>query len=127
MQTHVARLVINTNRRVADEADYNELAEFLQRTEPGDKPYRVRSGKSIAERISQLTGIHVRTVRRNLDSKYMQFQEAGKVDTVSTFGDESTWPTVDVPRGLVPVIRDLVDAVKEKVAENPERVDEVVE
>lgn len=85
LQSHIARLVANAARRPAEPSDYDELAEYLRKTEPGDKPYNVKSGRSIAERINDLTGIPERTVRHNLSDKYKQPQK--KVASVATFSN----------------------------------------
>ncbi len=54
-------------------------------TEPGDNSYTVKAGVSVAERISKLTGIHERTVRRHLASESKGPTISGEVDTLSAF------------------------------------------
>ena len=72
LQTHVARLVINTTRRTADTLDYQELAQYLQKTEPGKDRYHVKNGKTIAARITELTGIPYSTVMDHIGgTKYV--------------------------------------------------------
>lgn len=121
LQTHVARLVINTQRRIADEEDYKELAEFLQKNEPGDKPYRVASGKSIAERISELTGINADTVRLNLDEQFKGDQGGTGVPQVLGKGER-----VRVPKPLAEPVRQLVDQIKELVEADPDGRNEII-
>lgn len=122
LQTHVARLVINTQRRIADEEDYNELARFLQKAEPGDKAYRVSLGKSIAERISELTGISNRIVLANLDERYKQNQE--KVADAASLG---IGKSLRVPKPVAKSVKDAVTALKEAVEENPDKTKEILE
>jgi len=55
------------------------------KTEPGEKAYTVKSGQTVVERISELTGISERTVRSHLDDRYKQGQE--KVATLATLGE----------------------------------------
>lgn len=121
LQTHVARLVINTQRRIADEEDYNELAQFLRKSEPGDKPYRVKSGKSIAQRISELTGIPLSTVYDNLGDDQKQNQE--KVTASVTFGRGKS---VRVPKPLAEPLREVVDKIKKLVEAEPEKTEEIL-
>jgi len=72
LQTRVARLVINRTRRTANIRDYEELARFLHKTEPGKDRYHVKNGKTIAARITELTGIPYRTVMDHIGgSKYV--------------------------------------------------------
>ena len=72
LQTRVARLVINRTRRTANIRDYEELARFLQKTEPGKDRYHVKNGKTIAARITQLTGIAYSTVMDHIGgTKYV--------------------------------------------------------
>lgn len=67
LQTHLARLVINTIRRTAETADYVELAAFLVETQGTDQPYKLKSGKAVVDTIAELTGIPRRTVFENLE------------------------------------------------------------
>jgi len=72
LQTRVARLVINRTRRTANTRDYQELAQYLQKTEPGKDRYHVRNGKTIARRITDLTGIPYSTVMDHIGgTKYV--------------------------------------------------------
>jgi hypothetical protein len=102
---------------------YPELAEqeFLRKTEPSDKPYRVKSGKSIAERISELTGIHVDTVRGNLSEEYKGPQKAGV--TPASLGKSEP---MRVPKAIEPEVRAIVQTLEHAVAEQPEQVELII-
>lgn len=114
LRTHIARLVINTQRRVAETSDYDELAEFLCKTEPEDK-------SSLAERISKLTGISAITVRRHLSDNYKQVQEkADRGDHLQRTRD------VAVPEVVAEPLRKTIDDLQEIVASNPEKEREIV-
>jgi hypothetical protein len=85
LKTHAARLVVNTQRRTAGKEDYEEFAKYLRETEPGDKKYKVKSGETIAERISTLSGINLRTVQRHLEgTEFVGPQHPGKHDGLSS-------------------------------------------
>jgi len=85
MKTHAVRLVLNTQRRIAGNGDYSEFAQYLRKTEPGDKKYTVKSGKTIAKRISELTGINLRSVQRHLEgTEFVGPQRPGKDDRMSS-------------------------------------------
>jgi len=72
LQTRVARLVINRTRRTANRRDYEELAQYLQKTEPGKDHYHVWNGKTVAARIAKLTGIPYSTVMDHIGgTKYV--------------------------------------------------------
>lgn len=108
LETYAARLIMNTQRRIADEKDYNEFAAYLQKTECPDRkfPYRVKSGISIAERINQITRIASDTVLEYLDEKYKQPQKVGVSPTLGK-GEQ-----VRVPAALVPDVRKYVETIK---------------
>ncbi len=120
LETHIARLIINTQRRDAAAKDYNECAEYLQKKEKSDKPYRA-SGKSIAERIAEETGISKRTVLEHLDDKYKQPQE--KVADTATLGKGEQ---IRVPKAMVKEVRDLVETVKLTAKTSPKLKHEII-
>lgn len=121
LQTFAARLILNTRRRVADTNDYNEFAKWLVQNEPGDKPYRVKSGKSIAERMSELTGIPVDTIREYLDDQYKGPQKAGVSPTSLGTGEQ-----VRVPEQLAPEVKALVNQLKTTANANPRLMKEII-
>jgi hypothetical protein len=122
LQTFAARLIINTRRRVSDANDYNEFAEWLVQNEPGDKPYRVKSGISIAERISQVTGIADRTIRENLAEKF-KGPTGPMADTAISLG---IGEQVRVPKQLASEVRALVNEVRTAANESPSLMKEIL-
>jgi hypothetical protein len=70
--------------------------------------YRVKSGKTIAERISELTGIPLRTVQENLDGKYKDPSKAHDAGTAPLGVGER----VRVPEPLADPVRGISDTVK---------------
>ncbi len=120
LTAHRARLVMNAIRRQVDPQDYNEFAEYLLKTEPGDQPYRVASGLTIAERISELTGIPERTVYDHLKPEFKRTKEiiAGPAITATE--------KVTVPESLAEPVRQMVERVKEETVAHPEKAREIV-
>ena len=121
LQTFAARLIINTRRRVPDANDYNEFAEWFVENEPGDKPYRVKSGLSIAERIGEVTGITSDTILEYLDDRYKQPQE--KVGDTPTLGHGEQ---IRVPKQLAPEVRAFVNEVRTAANESPRLMKEII-
>jgi hypothetical protein len=110
LQTHVARLVVNTQRRVANDDDYVELAEFL---EGGGSAIM-----AVSQRITELTGIPNSTVRRHLEgTKYVV---SGKKKPLAKDG------VVAVPKIIADPISKTIDDLQEIVAADPEKKDEIV-
>jgi DNA-binding ferritin-like protein len=113
LRTHVARLTINTQRRVADSADYDELADYLVRTE------NLKPGQ-IAERISELTGIGYATVTQYLDGKFLQAHKS------SLTKDLVRNHLVKVPEVVAEPLRKAIDELQEIVNAHPDKQDEIV-
>jgi hypothetical protein len=122
LKTHIFRLVSNSIRRTTDNRDYDELAGYLQKTEPGDKPSRVASGKSIAERISELTSIPERTIYEHLDQRFKDPVKSGAVSATELGIGEQ----VRIPIPLVRSVRGFVHRVRVKAGEHPENVGEII-
>lgn len=122
LQTFVARLVINTQRRIADEADYREIAEHLIKKEPGKDRYHVASGKTVADRISELTGIHERVVRYNLPDKFKGPQKAESHSASLGPGER-----VHVPKSLARDIEGVVEEAKRFAEKNPHMQHQIVQ
>lgn len=120
LQTHVARLVVNTQRRIANEEDYNELAKFLQKHEPGEKAYLVKPGVSIAERISELTGIQSQTVLEYLDGSFKR-PHATVCPTIQTKRLSSR-----IPLPVVESVENAVKNLKQILEEKPEKAEETL-
>jgi hypothetical protein len=62
--------------------------------------------KSIAERISELTGIPERTVRDKLSQRY-------KIEHSTAASAMGAGQAVKVPKALAPIVRKVVESVKE--------------
>lgn len=119
LHTHVARLVVNTQRRITDEEDYNEFAKFLQKHEPGEKLYLVKSGVSIAERISGLTGIPHRKICDALDDEYTH--PGGRVAEVSNLRTKQM--LIRIPKPVVESVENAVKNLKQVLEEKPEKAE----
>jgi hypothetical protein len=80
----LVRIVANTR----DDTDehridvYLDFVEHLRRHEPGNKTYTVASGKTIAERIKEETGIAIDESIRYLDRAYLHAQERERKRTL---------------------------------------------
>jgi hypothetical protein len=123
LQTHIARLVINTQRRITDDNEYNDVAKLLQNTEKGKEPYLVKSGKTIAKRIEELSGIPSDTVLEHLDSKYKDPVKSVAGGTPTELGEGER---IRVPDSLAPRVKKLIESVKKAVAASPEQKDEIL-
>lgn len=120
LQTHVARLIINTQRRMADVRDYYELAKFLQKTEPGERSYLVKSGKTIVERINELTNIPIKTLWSKIDR---EFKQPGHSSVDSALGEGTT---IRIPEPVVASVQQAVQELKKTVEEHPEQKKEII-
>ena len=123
-----SRLCVNHNRRISEEEDFEQLARALQKEEPGDKPYTVKSGKTIVARINEITGIPTPTVYENLinpDFKDPVKAKAGATDTVTLGKGEQ----IRVPKSLVPEVTEFIKQTKKTIeaASSTEKETEIQE
>jgi hypothetical protein len=130
-ETPAARLVANTQRRVADEDDYNEFAAFLLNTEgvnethgkpPKKCTYHVKSGKTIVERIVELTNIPERTVRGNLSEDYK-----GPHKTAVTAVSLGKTDVVRIPQTIREPVQSIVEQAQKVITANPDKKREAVQ
>jgi hypothetical protein len=125
LETYAARLVINTQRRIADEADYNECAEELARVEPGAKRWLVKSGIPVSARIHKLTGIPEDTIRENLDPKYKDpnKEHASAGVTPAGLGESHV---MRVPRAIAGEVEAYSESLKRTARKSPKLGAELV-
>ena len=121
LKTHAARLVINTQRRIASDEDYDEFAEYLRKTEPGEEDYTVKSGQTIVERICEITGIPERTVRYHLNAAF----KAATVATSSASDFERV--EVGVPEPIADTLKEAVAGLRALLEEHPDQTQQIVE
>lgn len=120
LETHVARLVINATHRDPEQVDYLDLAAFLAETEPGKEPYRVKTGETVAQRISNLTGVPERTVRKNLEGT--RFVRGYDSDGTAELG---VGERVRIYAPLVPGAERVQNDLRKVIAAAPERKEEM--
>lgn len=111
-----SRLVVNHNRRIADENDFDQLAKALQKEELGKQSYLVESGLTIAKRIVQLTSINERIVYENLNQTFKGPSQSGG-DVTSPLGQSEVFR---VPKALAPEVREFIKQSKKAVEATPD-------
>jgi hypothetical protein len=123
VQVAIIGLVANSVRRPATRKDYDKCAMRLLKSEGvGDKPYRLKkSGKAIAERISELSGIPYSTIKNNISDRFKQSQN--KLPASVTFPETTE---IRVPIEYAGSVKSHVDAVKNAVKAKPELKREIV-
>jgi len=124
LQVHAIRLVGNCARRAIDEEDVNDFARFLRKTEPyvpkpeekgkGKEKYLVKFGLTIAQRISECTGLGDRTFRDLLDNEFKRPYD--DLERHSKLG-EGTRATV--PKQVKQVVEKWAEKIVEAVEADP--------